>query len=147
MTASNRHHWRGWHVVHKSAALDGKTVQLHQTLADLRIRRGINLTPLRITKKIVQDIEAALSLVVGSVMAYVTSLLVDGVVNGPIALWLLRLIVSIVAAIVMRLAIGSVLRMHLWGGMVVITCSPSFAVLRPVTTTNLTTMLVRGAKY
>jgi len=63
-------------------------------------------------------------------MAHVTSVLVDRVVNGPIALWLLRLIVSIVAAIVMRLAIGSVLRMHLRGGMVVITCGSSCKILQ-----------------
>lgn len=79
--------------------MDWKSLQSHQSLADLSVRRGINLSALGITKELIQGIVVALSGVIGSVLTNVSSV-ADGVVNGTVRSWLLRSVVRIVGGVV-----------------------------------------------
>lgn len=63
--------------------MDWDALQLHQTLTDLGIRTWVNLTTLSITEKIVQGLEATLSVVVGGMLAEVTSV-ADGIIDWAV---------------------------------------------------------------
>lgn len=122
MAASpNCHHWLRWHIVDKSSALDGEAVQLHQSLTHLRIRGWINLTTLGIAKEVIQNVKSPFPRVVRGMVTQVCCMLVDRIVHGTIALWLLGLIVAVMAAVVVRLPIVSVCLVHLGVGMIIIT--------------------------
>lgn len=123
VTASSYCHQRlRGHVVDQGSALDGKAVKVHQALADLGVRSWVDVAAFRITEEVVQGVKPALPWVVRCVLAHVSCVLVDWVVDRPVALWLLRLVVTVVAAVVVRLPVVSVRLVHLRVGMVIITC-------------------------
>lgn len=110
------------HVVDQGSALDGEAVKVHQALADLGVRSWVDIATFRVTEEVVQSVKPALPWVVGCVLAHVSCVLVDWVVDWPVALCLLGLVVSVVAAIMVRLPVVSVRLVHLRVGMVIITC-------------------------
>lgn len=83
--AFNRNHcWPCRDVIGKSTScVDWNALQLHQTLADLGIRTGVNLTTLSITEEVVQGLEPTLSVVVGGMLTEVTSV-ADGIVDWAV---------------------------------------------------------------
>ena len=122
VTASYGHQGLRGHVVNQGSALDGEAVKVHEALADLGIRCWVDVATLGITEEVIQGVKPALSWVVVCVVAHLSRVLVDWVVHWAVALGLLRLVVSVVAAVVVRLPVVSVRLVHLWVGVVIITC-------------------------
>ena len=120
-TTSYCHQGLRGHVVNQGSALDGEAVELHQALADLGVRRWVDVATLGITEEVIQGIKPALSWVVVCVLAHVGCVLVDWVVDWPVTLRLLGLVEPIVPAGVVWLPIASIGRVHLRVGVVIVT--------------------------
>jgi hypothetical protein len=106
MAVNGYKRWPSRHVVREAAAVDWKSLQSHQSLADLSIRRGINLSALGITEKLIQGIEVALSVIIGSMLTNISSV-ADRIINGTVRSWLLRSVVRIVSGVVRSSVISS----------------------------------------
>lgn len=109
------------HVVNQGSALDGEAVKLHQALADLGVRRWVDAATLGITEEVIKGVKPALPWVVACVLAYVGCVLVDWVVDWPVALRLLGLVEPTVPARVVWLPIVSIGLVHLRVGVVIVT--------------------------
>lgn len=93
------HHRLRWHVINQGTAGDWKSVERHQTLADLWVGSWIDLTTLGIAEEVVQDIETTLSLIVidsRGVVTNVGGVMLNWVVAHAISLRLLWLVVTVV---------------------------------------------------
>lgn len=118
--AADGHEGLRGHVIDQGATLDGEAVEVHEALADLGVRGWVDVAAFRVTEKVIQGVEAALARVVVGVVAHVGGVLVDGVVDGTVALRLLGLVVPVVPAVV-RLPIVSIGLVHLRVGVVIVT--------------------------
>jgi hypothetical protein len=142
-TTSYCHQGLRGHVVNQGSALDGEAVKVHQALADLGVRRRVDVAAFRITEEVVQSVKPALPWVVGCVVAHVGSVLVDWVVDWAVALSLLGLVVAVVAGVVVRLPIVAIGMVHLRVGLVIVTCSAGWFTVWGAIATNLSIVLVR----
>jgi len=126
MTSNSHHCGAGWHVVRKTTAVDGNSLEGHQPLSDLLIGRRINVSSFCVTKEFIQGVKPALSAIVGSVLSHIVAM-ADVVVDWSIRRWLWRSVISVVAR-VLGVAILRLTRMHL-RSMIIVTSCGSFAAL------------------
>ena len=127
--AINRNHgWAGWHVIRNSSTMDWDSLQSHQSLSDLSIRRRVNLTALCITEEVVQGIVTALSVVVRGMLAEITAM-AHRVIDWTIRGWLLRCVIAVVTGVVRIAIISRRARVHL-GAMAIIVRASSCKVLQ-----------------
>lgn len=103
------------------------------------------MTALGITKELVQGIVVSLSVVVGGMLANVTSV-ADGIVDWTVGSWLLRSVIAIVSGVVTAV-VGCGAGMHLGTMMgVVVTSGGSFTTLPVSRALTTMPMLFWGSK-
>jgi hypothetical protein len=123
--------------------VDWKSGESHQALTNLGVRSRVDLTTLGITKELVQGIVISLSVVVGCMLADVTSM-ADWIVNWTVGSWLLRSVVAVMGGVVA--VTGGRAGMHLGTMMIIVTSGGSFTTLPVSRALTWVTVLLRGAK-
>lgn len=84
MASSDCNHLRSsWNVLLNCTTMEWKSLESHQSLANLSVRSWVNLTTLSITKEFVQGLKSTLAAVIGSVLTHIASV-VDWIVDGGI---------------------------------------------------------------
>jgi hypothetical protein len=132
--------------------VDWKSGKSHQALANLGIGSWVDLSALGVDKELVQGIVISLSVVVGCMLADVTSM-ADWIVNWTVGSWLLGCVVAIMGGVVA--VTGGRAGMHLGTVMIIVASGGSCKVLQvsnhfttlPVSRAlTCMTMLLGGAK-
>lgn len=107
--------------------MDWKSGKSHQALANLGIGSWVDLSALGVAKELVQGIVISLSVVVGCMLADVTSM-ADWIVNWTVGSWLLGSVVAIMGGVVA--VTGGRAGVHLGTVMIIVASGGSCKVLQ-----------------